>query len=81
MEKSEVIQKKLYVHSGGVKIYFFYIFTSENIKYTLYFINIFLYFVTLYIINNFTCLISGSKSAMRSSCCRGSIVTVRVLVL
>ena len=29
----------------------FYIFTSENIKYTFYFINIFLYFMTLYIIN------------------------------
>ena len=29
---------------------FFYIFTSENIKYTIYFINIFLYFTTLYII-------------------------------
>ena len=29
----------------------YYIFTSENIKYTLYIINIFLYFTTLYIIN------------------------------
>ena len=28
-----------------------YIFTSENIKYTLYFINILLYFTTLYIMN------------------------------
>ena len=30
----------------------FYIFTSENIKYTLYFINIFLYFMTLYIMKD-----------------------------
>ena len=29
----------------------FYIFTIENIKYTLYIINMFLYFTTLYIIN------------------------------
>ena len=43
--------KKLYLNCGGVKIYFFYIFTSENIKCTIYFINIFLYFTTLYIIN------------------------------
>ena len=28
----------------------FYIFTSENIKYTIYINNIFLYFTTLYII-------------------------------
>ena len=56
MEKSEVIQIKLYFHSTGVFSLRwsvdtkFYIFTSENIKYTLNFINIFLYFTTLYII-------------------------------
>ena len=53
MEKSEVIQKKLYVGptlrwSENIK---FYIFTSENIKYTLFCVNIFLYFMTLYKIN------------------------------
>ena len=52
MEKSEVILKIVIctlLWSENIK---FYIFTSENIKYTLYFINIFLYFTTLYIINN-----------------------------
>ena len=39
--------KKLYYPGENIK---FYIFTSENIKYALYFINIFLYFTTLYII-------------------------------
>ena len=38
----------------------FYIFTSENIKYTIYFINIFLYFMTLYIINQLDQLTSLS---------------------
>ena len=54
VEKSEVIKKKvIYIctlrWSENIK---FYIFTSENIKYTLYFISIFLYFMTLYIINH-----------------------------
>ena len=44
MEKSEVIQK-------------LYMYTSENIKYTIYINNIFLYFTTLYIINY---IISGT---------------------
>ena len=50
MEKSEVIKKNnifTFRWSENIK---FYIFTSENIKYTIYFINIFLYFTTLYII-------------------------------
>ena len=53
MEKSEVIQKIIFTFrlSENIK---FYIFTSENIKYTIYFINIFLYFTTLYIINTCT---------------------------
>ena len=50
MEKSEVIQKDKFTFRWSENIKF-YIFTSENIKYTLYFINIFLYFTTLYIIN------------------------------
>ena len=51
MEKSEVIQKKFictFLWSENIR---FYIFTSENIKYTIYINNIFLYFTTLYIIN------------------------------
>ena len=40
MEKSEVIQKKVICTLRW----------SENIKYTIYFINIFLYFTNLYII-------------------------------
>ena len=49
MEKSEVIQKFIctFLWSENIK---FYIFTSENIKYTIYINNIFLYFTTLYII-------------------------------
>ena len=47
MEKSEVIQKSYIIK--------FYIFTGENIKYALYFINIFLYFTTLYIIKVTSC--------------------------
>ena len=50
MEKSEVIQNVICILRWSETIKF-YIFTSENIKYTLYFINIFLYFMTLYIIN------------------------------
>ena len=48
--KSEVIQKSyMYILvECGYKV------TSENIKYTLYFINIFLYFTSLYIINTYT---------------------------
>ena len=38
----------------------FYIFTSENIKYTFYFINIFLYFITLYIINAYNYVLSSN---------------------
>ena len=50
MEKSEVIQKSyMCTHRWSENIRF-YIFTSENIKYTLYINNIFLYFTTLYII-------------------------------
>ena len=49
MEKSEVIQKS-YMWSENIR---FYIFTSENIKYTLYINNIFLYFTTLYIIKEY----------------------------
>ena len=52
MEKSEVIQKVICTLLWSENIRF-YIFTSENIKYTLYFINIFLYFMTLYIIKEF----------------------------
>ena len=50
MEKSEVIQKIIctFLWSENLR---FYIFTSENIKYTIYINNIFLYFTTLYIIN------------------------------
>ena len=51
MEKPEVIQKKVICTLRWSENIKFYIFTSENIKYTLYFINIFLYFMTLYIIN------------------------------
>ena len=40
----------------------FYIFTSENIKYSLYFINIFLYFITLYIINIFSTSLDEIKA-------------------
>ena len=50
MEKSEAIQKSFIfnpVECVHIKLNFF---TSENIKYTLYFINIFQYFTTLYII-------------------------------
>ena len=50
MEKSEVIQKKnicTFLWSENIR---FYIFTSENIKYTIYINNIFLYFTSLYII-------------------------------
>ena len=49
MEKSEVIRKN--VLECTYKIVYF---TSENIKYTLYFINIFLYFTTMYIIKMFS---------------------------
>ena len=53
MEKSEVIQKIIctFLWSENIR---FYIFTSENIKYTIYINNIFLYFTTLYIINTCT---------------------------
>ena len=47
MEKSEVIKAVIFTLRLSVDIKF-YIFTSENIKYTLYFINIFLYFSTLH---------------------------------
>ena len=47
MEKSEVIKTVIFTLRLSVDIKF-YIFTSENIKYTLYFINIFLYFSTLH---------------------------------
>ena len=52
MEKSEVIQKFIctFLWSENIR---FYIFTSENIKYTIYINNIFLYFTTLYIIKEF----------------------------
>ena len=50
MEKSEVIQKIIFTFRWSENIKF-YIFTSENINYTIYFTNIFLYFTTLYIIN------------------------------
>ena len=50
MEKSEVIKKKVIFSLRWSENINFYIFTSENIKYTIYFINIFLYFITLYII-------------------------------
>ena len=50
MEKSEVIQKKVVCTPRRSENIRFYIFTSENIKYTLYINNIFLYFTTLYII-------------------------------
>ena len=49
MEKSEVNKKVIFSLRWSVDIKF-YIFTSKNIKYTLYFINIFLYFTTMYII-------------------------------
>ena len=55
MEKSEVIQKKVICTLRWSENIKFYIFTSENIKYTLYFINIFLYFMTLYIIKEILC--------------------------
>ena len=62
MKKSEIIQKNIYL---DIKFY---------IKYTLYFINIFLYFTTLYIIKNLHCMskaikvcrISSSKSLLTS---------------
>ena len=53
MEKSEVIQKKVICTLRWSENIKFYIFTSENVKYTIYLINIFLYFITLYIINKF----------------------------
>ena len=64
MEMSEVIQKIIFTFrwSENVK---FYIFTSENIKYTIYFINIFLYFTTLYIINAFS-VSNFNKIALRA---------------
>ena len=51
MEKSEVIQKIIctFLWSENIR---FYIFTSENIKYTIYINNISLYFTTLYIIKD-----------------------------
>ena len=52
MKKSEVIKKKVIFSLRWSVDITFYIFTCENIKYTLYFINIFLYFTTLYIMNS-----------------------------
>ena len=51
MEKLEAIQKVIFSFQPSESIKF-YISTSENIKYALCFINIFLYFATLYIINS-----------------------------
>ena len=62
MEKSEVIQKSYICTLRWSENIKFYIFTSENIKYTLYLINIFLYFMTLYIIkNNFDIFVIRKK--------------------
>ena len=52
MEKTEVIQKSYICKLRWSENIRFYIFTGENIKYTLYINNIFLYFTTLYIINH-----------------------------
>ena len=51
MENAEVIQKLIFFNS---EITLLIIFTSENntfLKYACYFINIFLYFIILYMIN------------------------------
>ena len=53
IEKSEVIQKS-YIFTPVECRYKILHITSENIKYTLYFINISLYFTIFYIINSYT---------------------------
>ena len=68
MEKSEVIQKKVICTLRWSESIKFYIFTSENIKYTLHFINIFQYFMTLYIIKQiYEFLNMPTPSATRST--------------
>ena len=52
MEKSEVIQK-IYIFTPVACRYKILYFHCETIKYALYFISIFLYFTTLYIIKGF----------------------------
>ena len=62
MEKSEVTQKFIctFLWSENIRLC---IFTSENIKYTIYINNIFLYFTTLYMINTLIILLvqGGTK--------------------
>ena len=65
MEKSVVIQKKnIFTSVKQNKILYF---PSENIRYALYFVNIFLYFATFYIIKRCICFQDGRPGSRGST--------------